>query len=622
MKKRSNLATTIFLLLAFVVTNSLVGCSSKKPVIQYSLSITVEGQGVVEPVEGNHIYSKDTLVALSATADTANGWVFSKWNGPNGAEVRDNKVLMNMDKSITAVFVKSQYNVNITVTPDDAGRVDAELLTAVQSVEHGETVRLTAVSNTGYIFDHWEGDLTGNNNPQDVLIASEKNITAVFVRVYDLTVNITPDGAGIVQELILSAQGIEHGKTVQLTAVSNTGYHFDHWEGDLTGTRNPDTLVMEADKNVTAVFVMDIYGKVYGANTGNGIESITLRFSDGSSTMTDTLGNWTKKVAYGTTVTPTESSSYYAQVFEPTSIYLNQPSDRINFAFRGYSYVGAFDALGTGVGEFRAPRGITVANNGKIYVSDTANHRIQMYDGNQITVLGSRGSTVGKFLGPMGIAIDNSGNIFVVDSDNHRIQKYNGVSWSIFAGTGSAGSGNGQFSSPNYIAIDSVGNIYVVDAANHRIQKFNSNGAFLRSWGSQGSGEGQFRNPRGVAVDGFNNIYVVDHSNHRIQRFDSEGNLLGILGGFGSGDGQMTNPHSIAVDSSNNVYVGEIGNNRRIQEFSSNGNFVRKWGSHGDEIGQFNLVMDIAVDNDGNIFIIDSKNDLLNFRIQLFAAID
>ncbi len=37
-------------------------------------------------------------------------------------------------------------------------------------------------------------------------------------------------------------------------AVADEGYEFDHWEGDLTGSTNPASLVMDGSKTITAIF--------------------------------------------------------------------------------------------------------------------------------------------------------------------------------------------------------------------------------------------------------------------------------------------------------------------------------------------------------------------------------
>lgn len=67
---------------------------------------------------------------------------------------------------------------------------------------------------------------------------------------------------------------------VTLTAVPTTGYSFDHWSGDLTGTTNPQTLIMNSDKTVTANYILqnqppvakDDYATVQENSTDNQID--------------------------------------------------------------------------------------------------------------------------------------------------------------------------------------------------------------------------------------------------------------------------------------------------------------------------------------------------------------
>jgi len=49
-----------------------------------------------------------------------------------------------------------------------------------------------------------------------------------------------------------------------LTANAAEGWYFDRWEGDLEGSENPDTLVMDSDKTVTAVFAPECFGDLDG----------------------------------------------------------------------------------------------------------------------------------------------------------------------------------------------------------------------------------------------------------------------------------------------------------------------------------------------------------------------
>ena len=70
---------------------------------------------------------------------------------------------------------------------------------------------------------------------------------------YTLTTNVSPPGTG---SITLDPPGGSYppATTVQLTATAATGWHFDHWSGDLGGTANPISITMGGDRTVTAVF--------------------------------------------------------------------------------------------------------------------------------------------------------------------------------------------------------------------------------------------------------------------------------------------------------------------------------------------------------------------------------
>ena len=77
---------------------------------------------------------------------------------------------------------------------------------------------------------------------------------------------------------------------------------------------------------------------------------------------------------------------------------------------------------GTGGNGFSLPIGITTTDN-NIFIVDTLNHRVQVYDinGNYVSQFGSEGSANGQFRVPVGITT-NGTHIFVADNGNHRIQ--------------------------------------------------------------------------------------------------------------------------------------------------------------------------------------------------------
>ncbi len=120
----------------------------------------------------------------------------------------------------------------------------------------GLSVILTATANSGYIFSGWSGDLSGSTNPATLTMNANKSVTANFTpgatpTTYTLTANAT-NGS-----ISPTSGSYNAGTSVTLTATPNNGYTFSGWSGDLSGSTNPATLTMNANKSVTANFVVN-----------------------------------------------------------------------------------------------------------------------------------------------------------------------------------------------------------------------------------------------------------------------------------------------------------------------------------------------------------------------------
>jgi DNA-binding beta-propeller fold protein YncE len=130
--------------------------------------------------------------------------------------------------------------------------------------------------------------------------------------------------------------------------------------------------------------------------------------------------------------------------------------------------------------------------------------------------LGNEGSDDGQFVGPHGIDIDTDGRFFVADTFNDRIQKFdnNGTftrSWCHF------GTGDDELGVVYGIKIDpKKGHVFVCNT-NGRIQIFTKNGGFIKSWGGHGAGDGEFISSSGITVDLASNVLVAEVN--RIQKF-------------------------------------------------------------------------------------------------------
>jgi tripartite motif-containing protein 71 len=140
------------------------------------------------------------------------------------------------------------------------------------------------------------------------------------------------------------------------------------------------------------------------------------------------------------------------------------------------NFLTMFGSAGTNDGQFQLPGGIAVDGNGNVYVTDyviffpdQGNHRVQKFDsqGNFLAKFGSYGGGDGQFFYPNGISIDENGNIYVTDIQ--QVQKFDSHG-NFITKIGSPGTENGQFQQPSDLDVDSQGNLYVADNKNHRVQ--------------------------------------------------------------------------------------------------------------------------------------------------------
>jgi uncharacterized repeat protein (TIGR02543 family) len=116
----------------------------------------------------------------------------------------------------------------------------------------GTLLSLAATPDTNWQFDGWTGDLVSTTNPINLTMDGDKSITATFSAVsHTLTVNVV--GGGTVTPTA-GAHVYVAGTVVTLTATPGPGMHFGGWTGDLVSADNPESLVMDGDKVVTATF--------------------------------------------------------------------------------------------------------------------------------------------------------------------------------------------------------------------------------------------------------------------------------------------------------------------------------------------------------------------------------
>jgi sugar lactone lactonase YvrE len=142
-----------------------------------------------------------------------------------------------------------------------------------------------------------------------------------------------------------------------------------------------------------------------------------------------------------------------------------------------------------------------------------------------------------------GIAVSDNGRIWLSDAANHRVLLLNGHGeFELVIGEGAAATNDQGFDTPTGLAVDDDGNLYVSDTGNRVVKKYSALGVLL-----QVIGEGDLDTPQGVTVDVTRRIFVSDTAARQVSVFP-DGSYLGSV------PTELEEPHIVRTDGED-VYV-------------------------------------------------------------------
>ena len=243
----------------------------------YTLEISANSDNYGQ-VSGAGIYNPGSSATITATP--ASGHSFQSWlgSGPADPNSASTTIEMTEDHNLTAVFAVNSHQINVTVTPPEAGVVQGAGI-----YQYGETATLSVSSlGAGYQFGSWSGGISGSSDSITFSVNQDSNITANFEIInYELNITAVSGGTATGSGLI------PYGNLAQISATALDGYSFSGWTGNgVTDPNSPTTTVsMTEARNITASFTLNSYalnisttgeGSVAGAGIYSHDDQVTI----------------------------------------------------------------------------------------------------------------------------------------------------------------------------------------------------------------------------------------------------------------------------------------------------------------------------------------------------------
>ena len=217
----------------------------------YSLSTNVSGNGSISKSPDKSLYRQNDQVTLTANADP--GWEFTGWTGDVTDSAKTITVATNSNKSVTANFrALPTYTLNVNTLGEGTVSKDPDIADYWQ----GRNVKLTANPASGWRFGSWSGSASGTSNPITMSMDGNKDVTATFIKTYNITLNV--DGPGKLDSKKVVAGTHDINSTINLDDAkpnANMTCKFIGWRDDATNDYvDSSTFTLTGDRSFTAVF--------------------------------------------------------------------------------------------------------------------------------------------------------------------------------------------------------------------------------------------------------------------------------------------------------------------------------------------------------------------------------
>ena len=266
----------------YIPCNTLNAYTTKWSSLQSRLKYAPLAFSVIGIANGDGIVKVPMNICdeMEIEAIPSNGSYFKKWT--DGAIINPRPFNIVQDTMFTAIFAPK---LKITYHYENiCGKISGP-----EEAIPGDTIFVTAISNYGYHFAKWSDGIT--DNPRTIVMTCDTTFTAEFA---PNSYTITTESSNAEWGYTIGDTTAFYSTQVEITAISNYGYHFDHWsdyeynsnwEWDYSRT-NPRTITITEDKTYQAVFAKNVYnitkecdysqGQVYGPSQSEYLNNVSL----------------------------------------------------------------------------------------------------------------------------------------------------------------------------------------------------------------------------------------------------------------------------------------------------------------------------------------------------------
>jgi DNA-binding beta-propeller fold protein YncE len=254
---------------------------------------------------------------------------------------------------------------------------------------------------------------------------------------------------------------------------------------------------------------------------------------------------------------------------------------------------------------FNGIHSLAVGPDGNVYLADTWNNRVRVFDRKAGITRAFAGTGEKGFSGDGGpaekarfggcfcVAFDPPGkNLFITDLDNRRIRKVNMATKivSTVAGNGQKGvPKDGEQATkqplvdPRAACADSDGNLWILERGGHALRVVDAKGTIrtVAGTGIKGMGIGQaleaaMNGPKHLCIDHDGSVLIADTENHRIIRYSPKDGTITAVAGTGKkgtagvgGDplkAELNQPHGVIVHpKTGEIFISDASNGRVLK---------------------------------------------------------